>query len=314
MPKNIAIFSDGTGQAGGLRPDQNLSNVYKLYRAARVGPDNAIDPARQIAFYDAGLGTENDEGEIPFRTVQWFRRLWSAATGSGLSRNIADCYEAVVKHYEEGDRVFLFGFSRGAFTVRCVGGVMSLCGVPTAAADGSPLPRHGKALRRIVDEAVSDVYEHGNGKKDPDGIYKAQRMEKAKRFRATYRCKEHHIGPQRPQGYTVPHFIGVFDTVAAVGAKGWRQLGFLLLLILFISLAAAAAAAVAAGFSGLFGAHGHFVAWFWTLEIGTLAVLLAQELFHRYKSIDNFPTGPSPLLGVGQDQASAFPGCKGHAA
>lgn len=67
MPKNIVICSDGTGQAGGLRPDQNLSNIYKLYRAARVGPDNAIDPREQIAFYDAGVGTENDEGHIPLR-------------------------------------------------------------------------------------------------------------------------------------------------------------------------------------------------------------------------------------------------------
>lgn len=39
MPKNILIFSDGTGQAGGLLVDENRSNVYKLYRATRVGPD-----------------------------------------------------------------------------------------------------------------------------------------------------------------------------------------------------------------------------------------------------------------------------------
>jgi hypothetical protein len=44
MPKNIIIFSDGTGQAGGLRPDENRSNIYKLYRATRCGPDTDIDP------------------------------------------------------------------------------------------------------------------------------------------------------------------------------------------------------------------------------------------------------------------------------
>jgi len=58
MAKNILVFSDGTGQVGGQRPDQRLSNVYKLFRATRVGPDNAIDPSKQIAFYDAGLGTD----------------------------------------------------------------------------------------------------------------------------------------------------------------------------------------------------------------------------------------------------------------
>ena len=39
MPRNILIFSDGTGQAGGLMPDERISNIYKLYRAARVGPE-----------------------------------------------------------------------------------------------------------------------------------------------------------------------------------------------------------------------------------------------------------------------------------
>jgi hypothetical protein len=38
MPRNIPIFSDGTGQAGGLTPDERISNIYKLYRATRIGP------------------------------------------------------------------------------------------------------------------------------------------------------------------------------------------------------------------------------------------------------------------------------------
>lgn len=56
MPKTVIIFSDGTGQLGGLSPDQRLSNVYKMYRAMRPGPDSPIPPSRQVAFYDAGLG------------------------------------------------------------------------------------------------------------------------------------------------------------------------------------------------------------------------------------------------------------------
>ena len=58
MPKNIIIYSDGTGQAGGLRPDQRLSNIYKMYRASRIGPDSPINPDAQIAYYDPGLGSE----------------------------------------------------------------------------------------------------------------------------------------------------------------------------------------------------------------------------------------------------------------
>ena len=58
MPKNIVVFSDGTGQDGGVRPEQRISNVYKMYRSSRVHPDNAIDPVEQVCFYDPGLGTD----------------------------------------------------------------------------------------------------------------------------------------------------------------------------------------------------------------------------------------------------------------
>ena len=64
MPKNILIFSDGTGQAGGINFDEVRTNVYKLYRASRVGPDTRIDPSDQVAFYDPGLGSAADGGHL----------------------------------------------------------------------------------------------------------------------------------------------------------------------------------------------------------------------------------------------------------
>src|SRR5690242_1413412 len=163
VPKNILIFSDGTGQAGGLAPDQHLSNVYKLYRATRTGPESPIDPKDQVAFYDPGLGTQRDEGRIHVRILQGIRKAISAGLGVGITRNIADCYEAILKYYEPGDRIFLFGFSRGAYTARCVAGVLTLCGVPMRTASTPTIPRYGKALRAIADEAVRTVYEHGAG-------------------------------------------------------------------------------------------------------------------------------------------------------
>lgn len=50
MGRNILIFSDGTGQGGGVLVDERRSNVYKLYRATRCGPDSTVDPAEQLAF------------------------------------------------------------------------------------------------------------------------------------------------------------------------------------------------------------------------------------------------------------------------
>jgi uncharacterized protein (DUF2235 family) len=65
----------------------------------------------------------------------------SSATGLGITRNLIDCYVAQMKLLRSGDRIFLFGFSRGAYTVRCLAGVLSLCGIPTRIPDGSPLLR-----------------------------------------------------------------------------------------------------------------------------------------------------------------------------
>ena len=83
MPKNILIFSDGTGQVGGLRPDQRLSNVYKMYRAMRPGPSSPIKPEQQVCFYDAGLGA----GEVDGLTFRRVRNVLSAAVGLPYAHN-----------------------------------------------------------------------------------------------------------------------------------------------------------------------------------------------------------------------------------
>lgn len=222
MPKNIVIYSDGTGQAGGLKPEQRLSNIYKMYRASRVGPDSRIDPNKQIAFYDPGLGSGERESFFS-HPVKTMKKILSSALGSGININIVDCYEAILKHYEPGDRIYLFGFSRGAYTVRCVANVMNLCGIPTHDADSTPLPRYGTKLRAIAEEAVFKVYEHGISKNRRE--YELEREEQAKRFREKYGSEG--IGRMgEAQGNVQPYFIGVFDTVAALGISWWKKVIF----------------------------------------------------------------------------------------
>jgi len=131
MARNILIFSDGTGQVGGYEFDEDRTNVYKLYRATRVGPDSCIDPHEQAAFYDPGLGSRGQGGFPLGRLVRWIYRKVSQATGLGITRNIIDCYAAVIRFTKPDDRIFFFGFSRGAYTVRCVAAVVALCGIPT---------------------------------------------------------------------------------------------------------------------------------------------------------------------------------------
>lgn len=233
MTKNILIFSDGTGQIGGQKPDQKLSNIYKMYRAMRPGPDSPISPFEQAAYYDPGLGV----GEIGGLTFKRIRQGLASAVGTGIDENVIDCYEKILVFYEPGDRVLLFGFSRGAYTVRALANVMNLCGVPTKMPDGSPVPRYGKKLRMVASEAVLDVYNHGAGHKRGDKRLYKEREEKGKRFRARYGSAPPE-GDADVQGNVQPHFIGVFDTVAALGNSlvAWLVRGAFGLSILLTAL------------------------------------------------------------------------------
>lgn len=215
LRRNILIFSDGTGQAGGLFPDEDRSNIYKLYRATRCGPDTEIKAAQQIAFYDPGLGSQTDGDRIKFK---WGRAVYNAlsqATGLGITQNIIDCYSAILKLYRPGDRIFLFGFSRGAYTARCLGGVLANCGVPTKNKDGTPLLRNSENVTAIARAAVKGVYQYkGSIEGNP---FSEERAEVAKQFRETYGSAD------GTKSNAVPYFIGVFDTVATVGAPVWAQ-------------------------------------------------------------------------------------------
>jgi uncharacterized protein (DUF2235 family) len=212
MPKTIIVFSDGTGQAGGVTPDENVSNIYKLYRATRCGPESAIDPRQQLTFYDPGLGSQPDGG-IFFaqRAYRWLHNLVSQATGLGITMNIVDCYAAILRMWEPGDRIYLFGFSRGAYTVRCLAAVLSFCGVPTTMRDGAPLCRDVGSTRKIAKEAVRGVYQHVGSPKDE--AYLEQRRALALRFRKRYGSDVNGAANANP------FFIGVFDTVAALGSN-----------------------------------------------------------------------------------------------
>jgi uncharacterized protein (DUF2235 family) len=217
MQKNVVILADGTGQRGGVLVDERRSNIYKLFRATRCGPDSEINPKEQVAFYDPGIGTLPAGMGFFFTLGRSIYNLVSQALGLGLTKNIIDGYSAVVRLSYPKDRVFLFGFSRGAYTARCIGAVVSLCGLPTRNADGSPLRRDEASCRSIAEYAVKHVYQHTSSwdLDDPKTTDRQreliqQRQVLARRFRAKYASGSDE-GPD-----DLPHFIGVFDTVASL--------------------------------------------------------------------------------------------------
>jgi uncharacterized protein (DUF2235 family) len=119
--KNIVICCDGTGN----EISENISNVLKLYRCLRKTEKTT---PRQLVFYDPGVGTLA-------RPDPW-RKLWQdtitifgLATGYGLDDNVLAGYEFLVNNYEEGDNIYLFGFSRGAYAVRVLAGLIHKVGL-----------------------------------------------------------------------------------------------------------------------------------------------------------------------------------------
>lgn len=195
------IFSDGTGQRGVRDEDfdgegsQNIrnTNVFQMYAAVdgRAG---------FTAFYDPGLGAPEEGSWDWSRTA---RNLWSKATGWGITANIVDCYEALLIDWQPGMRIGVFGFSRGAYTVRCLGGVLATCGV--AQTDrGLPISKAktgpgAERRRKIAEEAISAY-------KIKD---RAERLRAGRAFAAKYEAEA-----------IVPDVVGVFDTVRSLGLPG----------------------------------------------------------------------------------------------
>ena len=122
--KNIVICCDGTGNEFG---DTN-SNVVKLYSTLIIDHD-------QIGYYHPGVGTmgaPNARGPIE---EEW-TKIEGLAFGKGLLENVGDAYRYLMNNYEDGDHIYLFGFSRGAYTVRALGGVLHMFGLLTPGNEG----------------------------------------------------------------------------------------------------------------------------------------------------------------------------------
>jgi len=172
MSKNIILCSDGTGNKGGYTPD---SNVYKMYNAIEIH-DTAVS---QYTFYDNGVGTSTNK----------YWRGFTGAFGVGFKHNIIDLYSFLALHYEEGDKVYLFGFSRGAATIRAFCGFIKTVGL----VNGKGLT--DKQLKTYAYDAFKAYESH---LKDED---------RAVQFR-THRYSH---------GIIDIHFVGVWDTVSALG-------------------------------------------------------------------------------------------------
>lgn len=109
MSKRIIFCADGTWD-----DPTEATNVYAMFKAVTIG-------AEQLSFYDDGVGSDG----TPLQKVK------SGAFGDGLLQKIADGYTKIAHAYDQDDEIFIFGFSRGAFTARSLAGMIAICGLPT---------------------------------------------------------------------------------------------------------------------------------------------------------------------------------------
>jgi hypothetical protein len=114
---NIVICCDGTGN----QVESNLSNVLKLFCILHKNEGQRV-------YYNPGIGTIGSDNPWT-KLVQNTKGVFELATGYGLDAEILGAYRFLAQTYQKGDRVFLFGFSRGAYTVRALAGFIHMIGL-----------------------------------------------------------------------------------------------------------------------------------------------------------------------------------------
>lgn len=174
--KRLALFCDGTWNDPGS--DTNVSRLHGW-----VAPQDG-QGVRQLAKYVVGVG------------IKPFERLLGGTVGKGLSANVLEGYAWLVQHYDEGDEIYLFGFSRGAYTARSVAGMIVKCGL----------------MRRGGNTTVEKLYERYRAGKGKRAMYTIELDKLAGRAITE---EEHQL---LEHSRRVPvRMIGVWDTVGALG-------------------------------------------------------------------------------------------------
>src|ERR1700712_4936666 len=118
--RRIVMCLDGTGDQIGVSRATNVAKVYQML--------DLRQPDEQIAFYDPGVGT------LPAPTARGkvgrsFSRMGELAFGVGLRANLTQAYAWLMQHYHPGDELYVFGFSRGAYTARALVGMLARPGL-----------------------------------------------------------------------------------------------------------------------------------------------------------------------------------------
>jgi uncharacterized protein (DUF2235 family) len=188
--KNIVVCLDGTGNQLKARGSTNVVRLFEML--------DLSDPARQIAYYDPGVGTFSAQGAWT-PAARAISRTMGLVVGTGMRQNLAEAYAYLMSAWEPGDQVYVFGFSRGAYTARALAGMLYRVG----------LLRPG--CENLVPYAVN-VYARNRGK-DAD-LSRDEGWRRIDRFSATFARTAN-----RSRAIPIT-FMGIWDSVKAAGILG----------------------------------------------------------------------------------------------
>ncbi|MDE2690187.1 MAG: DUF2235 domain-containing protein [Acidobacteriota bacterium] len=183
--RNIVLCLDGTwNREDGEWP----TNVVRTSRAVAPSTDSGL---AQLRYYDRGVGTGR------------FDRVRGGVVGLGLARNVEQAYVWLSRRYRPGDRIFLFGYSRGAYTARSLAGLIGLCGI----ADPE---RCSAAGRQVADTALEgmSIYRLASG---------PAREDRAALYQENWTRSTIGGGSGSDTDVRGVHFVGVWDTVGSLG-------------------------------------------------------------------------------------------------
>lgn len=199
--RHIVLLSDGTGNSRGKI---SRTNVWRVYEALDLEDPATPTVPRQFAFYDDGVGTSS------FRPMA----LLGGAVGYGLARNVRDLYAFLCRTYRPGDRIYAFGFSRGAFTIRVLAGLIMNQGIVPYEGDEAELLRLVKAAYRAYRRRYRLPINYIGPLRDlRDGLIDGWARLRGK----TPYSKIRMIGGPGSEEPVSIEFLGLWDTVAAYG-------------------------------------------------------------------------------------------------
>ncbi len=192
--KKIFVFCDGTGNEFMTTRESKdgNSNVVKLYTALRVADD-------QVAYYHPGVGTMGDPN-IRWAIPRYWSKVKGLAFGAGFKANVLDAYRYLMEVYNDGDDIYIFGFSRGSYTARALAGLLHGYGLLCRGNEGHLLYAWTMFVRAV------NVQRKRLKKRPRDrGPKSAHTIERNVAFAQTF-----------SRDVTI-RFIGLWDTVSSIG-------------------------------------------------------------------------------------------------